>query len=114
MRTPIVAGNWKLHKTPDEAAALAREIRRKVASIQGVQIAVAPTFVSLVPVAKVLEDSAARVGQRRPSRDRDDQPLAPRHAQPDPARARMAADGVGGQSVDRLDGGRRGWRHAMP
>ena len=61
MRTPIIAGNWKLNKTPSEATALAREVRRKTASIRGVEVVIAPTFVCLAPVAATLEGSNVRL-----------------------------------------------------
>ena len=57
MRTPFIAGNWKMNKVPSEAVALATEMRRLTASIRGVEIAIAPVYVALAPVAKKLEDS---------------------------------------------------------
>ena len=57
MRRPFVAGNWKLNKTPSEAAALAREVRRLVASVRGVDIAIAPTMVSLNAASDAVRDT---------------------------------------------------------
>ncbi|MDX9722016.1 MAG: triose-phosphate isomerase [Myxococcota bacterium] len=57
MRVPFVAGNWKMNKTPSEAAKLAMDLRHLTASVRGVEIAVAPTAVCLGTVAKKLEDS---------------------------------------------------------
>jgi len=61
MRVPFVAGNWKLNKTPTEAVELALELRRLVSSVRGVEIAIAPTAVCIVPVAKKLEESNVKV-----------------------------------------------------
>jgi triosephosphate isomerase len=58
MRTPFVVGNWKLHKTVNEALALVTEIKNALASIKGVHFAVAPPFTALWPVARRLEDSS--------------------------------------------------------
>ena len=57
-RRPIIAGNWKMNKTVPEAIAFARELRGQIAVIRDkVEVVVAPPFVDLQPVAKVLEDS---------------------------------------------------------
>jgi triosephosphate isomerase len=57
-RRPIIAGNWKMNKTVPEAIAFARELRGQLAVIRDkVEVLVAPPFVDLQPVAKVLEDS---------------------------------------------------------
>lgn len=57
MRKPLIAGNWKLNKTRDEAKALARDLVARVADVEGVEIVVAPVFTVLTPVAGVLSDS---------------------------------------------------------
>ena len=35
MRTPIIAGNWKLHKTVAEAKATVKELAALVADVKG-------------------------------------------------------------------------------
>ncbi|HEU0033584.1 MAG TPA: triose-phosphate isomerase [Kofleriaceae bacterium] len=57
MRTPFVVGNWKLHKTIAESLALVTELKNQLGAVKGVQIGVAPTFVSVAAVAKRLEGS---------------------------------------------------------
>jgi triosephosphate isomerase (TIM) len=57
MRTPIIAGNWKLNKTIAEAVKLVTELRERVADITDVDIIVAPTFTALSAVSKALEGS---------------------------------------------------------
>src|SRR5690349_9780545 len=57
-RRKVIAGNWKMHKTVAEAQALVRELRGLVSVMRDkVEIAVAPPFTALSPVAKALEDS---------------------------------------------------------
>ncbi len=57
-RRRFIAGNWKMNKTVGEALALVRELRGLVSMVRDrVDIAVAPPFVSLHPVAKALEGS---------------------------------------------------------
>lgn len=62
MRTPIIAGNWKMHKTIAEAVQLAREIREGVVDINGVDIVLCPTFVALVAVDDVIANSKIGLG----------------------------------------------------
>ncbi len=57
MRTPFIVGNWKLNKTIAEALALVTELKNQLASVKGVQVGVAPTFVAIPAVAKRLEGS---------------------------------------------------------
>ena len=55
-RTPLIAGNWKLNKTTDEAVALATEIKAS-ANVDGVDVLVSPVFTVLASVKKALEGS---------------------------------------------------------
>jgi triosephosphate isomerase len=62
MRVPILAGNWKMNKTVEEALDLVRELRRMVLDVEGVEIVVCPPFVSLAPVAEALKGTKIKVG----------------------------------------------------
>lgn len=62
MRTPIIAGNWKMNTTLEEGKALARAIRERGDSTQGVEKVVCPPFVSLEAIGKVLAGSTIAVG----------------------------------------------------
>ncbi|HCF60924.1 MAG TPA: triose-phosphate isomerase, partial [Myxococcales bacterium] len=56
--TPLIAGNWKMNKTVTEALALVRELRGMVSMVrEQVEVAVAPPFTALHPVAKAIEGS---------------------------------------------------------
>ena len=57
MRKPMIAGNWKLHKTIAEATRLVSELIPAVASNQNVDIVVAPVYTALPKVAETLAGS---------------------------------------------------------
>lgn len=57
MRTPVIAGNWKMHNTVDESLALVRGLKGLVAGTAGVEIIVAPVFTALGAVAAEIRGS---------------------------------------------------------
>ena len=57
MRTPVIAGNWKLFKTIAEATGIVNELKPLVAGTKDVEIVVAPVFTALSRVADVLAGS---------------------------------------------------------
>ncbi|HIJ80577.1 MAG TPA: triose-phosphate isomerase [Desulfuromonadales bacterium] len=61
MRTPLIAGNWKLFKTIGEATAMVGELKPLVAAAKGVEIVVAPVFTALSKVADTLTGSNIHV-----------------------------------------------------
>ncbi|MEZ4590300.1 MAG: triose-phosphate isomerase [Chloroflexota bacterium] len=62
MRTPIIAGNWKMNKTAAEAVAFVREIRNGLSQIKGVDKVVCPPFIALPGVAEALQATDIGVG----------------------------------------------------
>ncbi|MDA3957656.1 triose-phosphate isomerase [Oceanispirochaeta sp.] len=56
MRNYLIAGNWKMNKTPSEAAALAKEIVPLVKNAD-CRVMVAPSFVCIPAVLEVLKGS---------------------------------------------------------
>lgn len=62
MRLPVVAGNWKMNTTIEEAVALAGQLRAGLDDIPGVEAVVCPPFVSLAAVKIVIEGSTVRLG----------------------------------------------------
>lgn len=62
MRTPILAGNWKMYKTVDEALALVNAIKGPLADITTVDSAVCTPSIALKPVADALAGSNIQVG----------------------------------------------------
>jgi len=61
MRTPLIAGNWKLNLTRAEGVALAAALRDAGAGRAGREVVVAPVFTSIAEVARALEGSDVRV-----------------------------------------------------
>jgi triosephosphate isomerase len=57
MRIPFIAGNWKMFKTVHESVVFVKELKSLVKDVTGVEIVVAPTFVSVHPVAEALRNS---------------------------------------------------------
>jgi triosephosphate isomerase len=57
MRTPMIAGNWKLHKTLAESSDLVAELIPAVAANQAVEIVIAPVFTALSKVAETISGS---------------------------------------------------------
>lgn len=62
MRTPIIAGNWKMYKTLPESVDFVRELAPRLASFSGVERVVCPTFVALAAVAEALKGTPVKVG----------------------------------------------------
>ena len=60
-RIPIIAGNWKMNKTPAESVKFVRELAAQVESYDNVECVVAPTHLSLTAVAEALSNSALQV-----------------------------------------------------
>lgn len=52
MRTPIIAGNWKLFKNINEAEELVKDLSGLVADLKDVEIVVAPVFTAITTAAR--------------------------------------------------------------
>lgn len=61
MRTPMIAGNWKLNKSLSDAEALAKEVATACQDVKEREIVIAPIFTVLASVAVVLKDSNVRL-----------------------------------------------------
>ncbi len=64
MRVPVIAGNWKMYKTSEEAAAFARAFLPLVADVQGVEIVLAPPFPFIAAVADLVRGSGVKVSSQ--------------------------------------------------
>lgn len=62
MRTPFIAGNWKMNNTAAEAAAFVTEIKEGLEKIKGVDVAVCPATIAIPAVAEILKGSSIGVG----------------------------------------------------
>ena len=56
-RLPLIAGNWKMYKTLEEARALAREVRQGVGGRARPEVVLAPPYTALSAVAAELAGS---------------------------------------------------------
>src|SRR3970282_1362047 len=57
MRTPFIAGNWKMYKTVADAVKYVKEFRGLVKDITDVEIVLAPTFTALHAAAEAARNS---------------------------------------------------------
>ena len=64
MRTPLIAGNWKMYKTGEEAAAFVREFLPLVADAKGVEIVLAPPFTAIGAVSVLAKGSNVGVASQ--------------------------------------------------
>ena len=62
MRTPFVAGNWKMFKTISEARHLVSELVPGLQSVTGVEKVICPPYTSLLAVKALLEGTEIGVG----------------------------------------------------
>ncbi len=64
MRVPVIAGNWKMYKTADEAAAFVREFLLLVRDAGDVEIVLAPPFSSLAAVSALTRGTKVGVASQ--------------------------------------------------
>ena len=62
MRTPIIAGNWKMNTTVAEAAELVKAMKDKLNQIRGVERLLCPPFVSLTAVKELIRGTPIKLG----------------------------------------------------
>src|SRR5512134_1532893 len=64
MRVPVIAGNWKMYKTGAEAAAFVRTFLPLVSGVRGVEIVLAPPYLSIGEVARLVRGSGIGVASQ--------------------------------------------------
>lgn len=62
MRTPIIAGNWKMNTVVEEAKALVQDLKAQVSDVTNVEIVVCPPFISLTTVSEIIKGSNISLG----------------------------------------------------
>jgi triosephosphate isomerase len=62
MRTPLVAGNWKMNKTVAEARELVSQLLSPLMEIRGIEKVLCPPFPSLLAVSSMLAGSGIGLG----------------------------------------------------
>jgi triosephosphate isomerase len=61
-RTPLIAGNWKMHKTVAEALETTRQLVALTADVTGVEMMIAAPSTALAPMAQLLKGSSIGLG----------------------------------------------------
>ena len=62
MRTPVVAGNWKMHGTVEEARHRVWDMLQPLQELSGVERVICPPFTALLAVANMLMGTDIRLG----------------------------------------------------
>jgi triosephosphate isomerase len=62
MRTPLIAGNWKMNTTLSEAIALVKEMLPGLEEIKGAEKVLCPPFISLAAVKELIKGSSIKLG----------------------------------------------------
>ena len=61
-RKTIVAGNWKMNTTLEEAKALATSIVAAVKDVKDVEVVVCPPYINIAPVAEIVKGTNVKIG----------------------------------------------------
>jgi len=64
MRTPLIAGNWKMFKTVHEAVVFAKEFRGMVKDVTGIDVVLAPPFTAVHAVVEAVRNSIISVASQ--------------------------------------------------
>jgi len=62
MRTPLIAGNWKMNTTVAQASALVEEMKQVLDRIEGVDKVLCPPFISLALIGELLRGTSIKLG----------------------------------------------------
>jgi len=71
MRTPVIAGNWKMFKTVQETAIFVKELRSLVKGIEDVEIVVAPPFTAIHAAAEAARNTNVGIAAQDVSYERE-------------------------------------------
>ncbi len=61
MKRALIVGNWKMHLSVEEGSLLVKRLQEKITPHQSVEVAVAPSFVSLEPLSKITDRKLLRL-----------------------------------------------------
>jgi triosephosphate isomerase len=62
MRTPVIAGNWKMHKTAEESVSFINQLKIALADVSDVTVVLCPPFTALSKAMKALAGSSLHLG----------------------------------------------------
>lgn len=71
MRKKIIAGNWKMNKTVEEAVELANNIKRDLGDCNEVDVVLCPPFTAIKSVSDIVSESLVTVGSQNMSSEDD-------------------------------------------
>ncbi len=71
MRKKIIAGNWKMNKTIEEAVELAAAIKRDLADCKAVDVVLCPPFTAIKSVSDVVSETLINVGAQNMSSEEE-------------------------------------------
>lgn len=71
MRKKIIAGNWKMNKTVEEAVELANAIKVSLADCKNVDVVLCPPFTAIKAVSDVVSETLINVGSQNMSSEDD-------------------------------------------
>ena len=70
-RTPLIAGNWKMHKTQREAEEYIQALLPLLSGVQGVQVAICPPFTDLHAIVESARGSLVEVFAQNMHQERE-------------------------------------------
>ncbi len=62
MRTPLLAGNWKMNKTVNEALDFVKEARERLAEVAGVEKAICAPFLAIPSLSTAVKGTGIKLG----------------------------------------------------
>jgi triosephosphate isomerase len=62
MRTPLLAGNWKMYKTIGEAQELVKALLKDLGDVNDREVAICPTYTALASVKPMLDGTPIKLG----------------------------------------------------
>lgn len=62
MKKALVAGNWKMYKTPSESISFVKSLVENIGEYEDRDVLICPPFTSLFPVSQILKNSSIKLG----------------------------------------------------
>jgi len=62
MRKPLMAGNWKMHKTISEGIAMVKELKTLISDAKDVDVLICPVFTSINALSNEVKGSNIKIG----------------------------------------------------
>ena len=62
MRTPLIAGNWKMNKTLPESIKLVNDMLAEIDRVKKVEKVICPPFIALAAIGELISGSSVNLG----------------------------------------------------